>query len=147
MIVLDTNVVSTLMASRASDLDEWLSDVDGAALFTTTITRAEIRYGIERLPAGSRRDGLAARADALFDEIADRILSFDSAAADRYGALVAERERVGRPISVPDAQIAAIAMVHRATVATRNVRDFTGTGVGVVNPFLPDRVPKDGAAQ
>jgi len=147
MIVLDTNVVSALMTSRASELDAWLNDVDGAALFTTTITRAEIRCGIERLPEGRRRDELASRANALFTETADRMLSFDSAAADRYGALVAERERAGRPISVIDAQIASIALVHRAIVATRNVRDFEGTGIRVLNPFPGGSSPTDGAPQ
>lgn len=140
MIVLDTNVVSALMSTRAGDLDAWLSTVDGESLFTTAITRAEIRYGIARLPEGARRSGLVARADALFEESADRILPFDSAAADRYGALVAGRESAGRPISVADAQIAAIATVHRAAVATRNTKDFAGTGVSVVNPF-PESTP------
>lgn len=135
MILLDTNVFSALMATDSSALDPWLATVSGADLFTTVITRAEIRYGLERLPRGMRRDELVARADALFREITDRMLVFDSAAADRYGALVAARERIGRPISVPDAQIASIAFVHRASVATRNVEDFVDTGVSVLNPF------------
>lgn len=135
MILLDTNVFSALMSTGTSVLDPWLATVSGTDLFTTVITRAEIRYGLERLPHGTRRTDLAARADALFGEIADRLLVFDGAAADRYGALVAARERSGRPISVPDAQIASIAFVHRATLATRNVKDFADTGVPVVNPF------------
>lgn len=147
MIVLDTNVVSALMTSRADALDGWIAEVDGASLFTTAITRAEIRYGIARLPEGARRTELASRADALFEETADRILPFDSRAADRYGVLVADRERAGRPISVPDAQVAAIALVHRAIVATRNTRDFSGTGVRLVNPFPRDTPPADGAAE
>jgi len=137
VIVVDTNVVSALMSSRAAALDPWLERIDGSSLFTTAITRAEIRYGIARLPDGRRRDDLMARAEALFDETAERILPFDSAAADRYGRIVASRERAGRPISIADAQIAAIAAAHRATVATRNTGDFTGTGVGVVDPFDP----------
>ncbi|WP_167043429.1 type II toxin-antitoxin system VapC family toxin [Salinibacterium sp. ZJ454] len=135
MIVLDTNVFSALMSADSSVLDPWLATVSGTDLFTTVITRAEIRYGLERLPHGTRRKDLAARADALFGEIADRLLVFDGAAADRYGALVVAREKSGRPISVPDAQIASIAFIHRATLATRNVKDFADTGVPVVDPF------------
>lgn len=138
MIVIDTNVVSALMSARAVELEPWLRVVDGSQLFTTAITRAEIRYGIERLPDGRRRDDLSARADALFDETAERILPFDSAAADRYGRVVATREQVGRPISIADAQIAAIALAHRATIATRNAKDFHGTGARVVDPFDPE---------
>ncbi|WP_166870896.1 type II toxin-antitoxin system VapC family toxin [Salinibacterium sp. ZJ450] len=142
MIVLDTNVFSALISADSSVLDPWLATVSGTDLFTTVITRAEIRYGLERLPHGTRRKDLAARADALFGEIADRLLVFDGAAADRYGALVASRER-GRPISVPDAQIASITFIHRATLATRNVKDFADTGVPVVNTFprLPRNIP------
>ncbi|RNE64202.1 type II toxin-antitoxin system VapC family toxin [Cryobacterium tepidiphilum] len=135
MIIVDTNVFSALMSDDAKRLEPWLATVSGPELFTTAITRAEIRYGIERLPRGRRQVGLRERADLLFSEIDERILVFDSAAADRYGVLVASRERAGRPISVPDAQVASIALVHRAMIATRNVRDFADTGVTIVNPF------------
>ena len=99
------------------------------------MTRAEVRYGIARLPPGRRRDDLARRADALFLEIDERTLTFSARAADAYGQIVAERESTGRPIGVLDAQIAAIARVHRAAVATRNVADFQGCGVVIVNPY------------
>lgn len=138
MIVLDTNVVSALMSDNAGRLQPWLNSVVGSSLFTTAITRAEIRYGLERMPQGVRRRDLLERADLLFDEVSDRLLAFDAAAADRYGVVVAARESKGRPISVPDAQIASIAFVHRAVVATRNVRDFEDCGVKVVDPFAVD---------
>ena len=77
------------------------------------------------------------RADALFSETQDRLLPFDAKAADRYGELVAARELAGRPMSVPDAIIASIAWVHRAAVATRNVRDFDNCGIQVMNPYDP----------
>lgn len=135
MIVLDTNVFSALMAGNDDRVTAWLDTVVRHELYTTVITRAEIRYGLARLPDGRRRDDLTDRADALFNEITDRTLVFDTAAADRYGELVAARERSGAPISVPDAQIAGIAFIQRASIATRNVRDFRDCGVGLIDPF------------
>ncbi|GAB3795994.1 type II toxin-antitoxin system VapC family toxin [Humibacter antri] len=134
MIVLDTNIVSALMAGESA-MDAWLATVSPPDLYTTTVTRAEIRYGIARLPPGERRHGLQDRADALFDEIRDRTLPFDVRAADLYGEIVAVRESSGRPIGVLDAQIAAIARVRHASVATRNVADFDACAVPVVNAY------------
>ena len=134
MIVLDTNIVSALMAGSTA-IDPWLAAVPRRELYTTVMTRAEIRYGLARLPEGRRRAGLLERAEALFGEISERLLVFDAKAADRYGELVAEREGAGRSLSVPDGIIASIAWAHRAGIATRNVRDFDGCGIAVVNPF------------
>ena len=134
MIVLDTNIVAALMANVA-DLDAWLETVPRHELYTTVITRAEIRYGLSRLPAGKRRSRLTEEADAMFSETQDRLLPFDARAADRYGDLVAAREGAGRPISVADAIIASIAWVHRASLATRNLRDFDDCGIQVINPY------------
>ena len=134
MIVLDTNIVAALMANGA-DIDPWLATVPGHELYMTVMTRAEIRYGLSRLPAGKRRTRVIGVADALFSETEERLLTFDAKAADRYGDLVATREGSGRPISVADAIIASIAWVHRASLATRNVRDFEDCGIQVVNPY------------
>jgi predicted nucleic acid-binding protein len=134
MIVLDTNIVAALMANGA-DIDPWLATVPRPELYTTVMTRAEIRYGLSRLPVSKRRSRLTAEADALFSETQERLLPFDAMAADRYGDLVASREGAGRPISVPNAIIASIAWVHRASLATRNVRDFDDCGIPVVNPY------------
>jgi toxin FitB len=134
MIVLDTNIVAALMANGA-DIDVWLGTVPRHELYTTVMTRAEIRYGLSRLPAGKRRSRLTEEANAVFSETQERLLPFDAKAADRYGDVVAAREWAGRPISVPDAIIASIAWVHRASLATRNVRDFDDCGIQVVNPY------------
>ena len=134
MIVLDTNIVAALMADGA-EIDPWLMIVPRHELYTTVMTRAEIRYGLARLPAGKRRTDLVNRADALFSQTQERLLSFDDKAADRYGEVVAAREAAGRPISVADAIIASIAWVHRASLATRNVRDFDDCEIAVVNPY------------
>jgi predicted nucleic acid-binding protein len=134
MIVLDTNVVAALMAD-GTEIDPWLATVPGHELYITVMTRAEIRYGLSRLPAGKRRSRLTAEADALFSDTPERLLTFDAKAADRYGELGSARERSGRPISVADAIIASIVWVHRASLATRNTRDFLECGIQVVNPY------------
>ncbi len=118
-----------------TDIDPWLATVPRHELYMTVMTRAEIRYGLSRLPAGKRRSGLTAAADSLFSETQERLLSFDAKSADRYGELVAAREGAGRRISVADAIIASIAWVHRAGLATRNVADFEHCGIQVVNPY------------
>jgi toxin FitB len=134
MIVLDTNIVAALMADGAG-IDPWLATVPQHELYTTAMTRAEIRYGLSRLPAGRRRSRLTDQADALFSETEERLLTFDAKAADRHGELVAAREHAGRPISIADAIIASIAWVQRAILATRNSRDFADCGLHVVNPY------------
>lgn len=135
MIILDTNVVAVLMGtSRNLAAENWLGQ-NASELHITAITRAEIRYGIARLPAGRRRNDYERAADAFFTGQRSRILAFGALAADAYGDIVADRERAGRPISVPDAQIAAIALVNRAAVATRDQGGFDLTGVSLVNPF------------
>jgi toxin FitB len=91
MIVLDTNIVAALMANGA-DIDAWLDTVPRHELYTTVMTRAEIRYGLSRLPAGKRRSRLTEEADAVFNETQERLLLFDAKAADRYADLVAARE-------------------------------------------------------
>lgn len=136
MIVLDTNVVSELMRRKPSPtVISWLGDQNGTELFTTAITIAEIRYGIARLPAGTRRTQLAEAADEVFASFPDQVLPFDVAAATVYATVVAERDRTGAPIDGLDAQIAAICRARRAHLATRNIKDFRETGVGLVDPW------------
>jgi predicted nucleic acid-binding protein len=136
VIVLDTNIVSEAMRRDPSpELVAWSATVHPGEIYLTAITRAEIRYGIERLPAGKRRKALAAKAERHLAAFSDRTLPFDNPAADLYGLIVAERERAGRPISHEDAQIAAIARARGATVATRDTAGFDGVGLRIVNPF------------
>lgn len=137
MIVLDTNVVSELMRREpARPVLRFVSVHAAASLFTTTVTQAEIRYGLMLLPHGRRREALEAAASGMFaEDFAERVLPFDGAAADAYAAVAAERRRAGRPIAVLDAQIAAIVRSRDATLATRNASDFEGCGIDVVNPW------------
>lgn len=136
-LVLDTNVVSQLVHPQGSvQIKDWLATRRGYIVYTTSVTQAEILFGIRRLPDGKRRDRLLANAVEVFSsDMAGRILSFDSIAADEYSQIVALRERSGRPISQFDGQIAAICRVYGAVLATRNVKDFVGCGVDVVNPW------------
>lgn len=136
MIVIDTNVVSELMRpSPAPAVRNWVRARGGRELFTTSITLAEIRYGIERLPDGRRKDLMRITAEDLFTAFADQILPFDAAAAARYASIVTRREGAGLPIDGFDAQIASICHAHDAALATRNIKDFRGTGVALVDPW------------
>lgn len=136
MIVLDTNVVSELMrAEPAPEVLAWLRQNSGAGLYTTAVTVAEIRYDIARLPEGLRRESLHQAANEIFTAFPRQVLPFDLAAAGAYADVVAGRERLGHPIDGFDAQIAAICRTRVATLATRNTKDFTDTGIQVVDPW------------
>jgi len=138
MIVWDANVVSELMRPKPSvHVVAWTDRQPVGEVFITAITLAELWYGIGRLPTGRRRNELA----EVFDQVATedfegRVLAFDGVAAAHYADLVVDRERMGRPISMAGAQIAAICRSHGATIATRNVDDFADVGVDIVNPWI-----------
>lgn len=137
MIVLDTNVVSELMKpSPSATVTGWIVRQPASALYTTSVTQAEILHGVLLLPVGKRRAALEAAAEAMFDEdFAGRVLPFGGEAARVYAQIAAHRRRSGKPISHFDAQIAAIARSARAAVATRNVSDYEECGVKVLNPW------------
>lgn len=137
MIVLDTNVLSeTLRPTPSAGVMAWLRSEPAAALFTTTITEAELLYGVALLPPGRRRQLLTAVVEQIFaEDLAGRILPFDSAAARDYADIAAARRRSGRPISEADAQIAAITRSRGAALATRNARDFAGCELRVIDPW------------
>ena len=138
MILLDTNVLSELMRPAPEPrVVRWLDACAGADVFVSAVTEAEILLGIRLLPKGRRRDGLADLAGRMFEEdFSGRCLPFDAGAAVAYAGIVATRTRLGSPISVEDAQIAAIATAGGLTLATRNVKDFSGIeGLKVVDPW------------
>lgn len=138
MIVLDTNVLSELMrATPDPQVEHWIARRPASSLFVTTITQAEILYGVALLPSGKRRDRLRVAVDGLFEQdFAERLLPFDEAAAREFADIASGRKRRGSPISQFDAQIAAIAKSRGAELATRNVADFTDCGLAIVNPWL-----------
>jgi toxin FitB len=137
VIVLDTNVLSEALKPLPSNVVlRWLAAQENGMVFTTTITTAEILYGIELLPAGKRRSHLSAAVEKIFaEDFRGRILPFDDEAARVFAKIVAGRDATGRPISQFDAMIAAIAQSHGAALATRNARDFHRCGIQILNPW------------
>lgn len=137
MIVLDTNVVSELMRKEPeSAVVSWVDEFPSAEVLVTAVTAAELVYGVARLPDGRRKRELSATVVGLLTEdFQDQILPFDAPAANHYAEIVASREAAGRPITMADAQIAAICRNWNLGLATRNVDDFEDTGVDAVNPW------------
>ncbi len=138
MFLLDTNVLSELMrAEPCQAVVEWLDAQPENQLSISAVTRAEIELGIALLPEGKRRNALYAAALDMFLEFDGRCLPFDEQAAIHYARLVSRRLAAGRPISVEDAQIASIAIVHSCSVVTRNTADFDGIdNLDIINPWL-----------
>jgi hypothetical protein len=109
-------------------------------VFTSTITRGEILYGVRLLPRGRRRDALQHAVITIFDEaFAKRTLPFDNHAADAFADIAAARQAKGRPISQFDAMIAAVTRSRGATLATRNIKDFSDCGIDLINPWTTRR--------
>jgi hypothetical protein len=137
MTIVDTNVVSEILKpTPAPQVRRWFFEHTTGDLVTTAITKAELLLGAALLSPGRRRAVLEAALDKLFAaDFAGRVLPFDEAAASEYPRIVLPRRAAGRPISLADAQIAAIARAHGATLATRNTADFEGCGLRLVNPF------------
>jgi toxin FitB len=137
MILFDTNVVSELIKP---DLDvrveSWFTSLDIDDIHTSVITLAELRYGVAILQTGRKKQKLIDALDALFaNEFAGRILAFDEPSAMIYADIMVVRRKMGRPIMQADAQIAAIAKSHNASLATRNTADFEHTGIPLTNPW------------
>jgi predicted nucleic acid-binding protein len=139
MVIVDTNVVAEVMrTSPAPAVVGWFNAQDSASLFLTAITVGEIRYGLRIMPEGQRRQTIEQGFNRIIaTAFAGRILAFDEHAAVHYGEVMGRRKELGRPLSVPDGQIAALARLHSFAVATRNVRDFLDCGIELVNPFMP----------
>ena len=119
----------------------WFDTQPTNSLFITAITEAEILTGIELLPDGRRKNNLFQLAHYFFTSIfIERVLVFDSNTASAYAAIFAQRQALGRPMSQSDCQIAAIARSHGAAVATRNITDFEGIEVALINPWLSQEI-------
>ena len=137
MIVLDTNVISELMQAAPSvKVTQWVGRQLPSDLCTTAINEQEVFYGIELLAHGKRRDNLLREAEGMFaQDLRGRILPFDSHAARVCARLLAHRRSLGISIAYADAQIAAIAQVHGAVLATRDVSDFVHCDIRVLDPW------------
>jgi toxin FitB len=135
--LLDTNVISEPMRPRPnSGVLKWLDEVDEDSTFISVVTITELRYGIERLATGTRRERLDnwLQKDLRF-RFEGRILPVDFEIADACGRLVARSESLGRPIEPRDAFIAATAEVHGLTLVTRNITDFEPTVKAILTPW------------
>jgi toxin FitB len=137
MILLDTNVLSELMRQEPDPgVLAWLDSQPSQRLYFSAVTRAEIELGVALLPDGARKEALRKAAASMLGEFPARCLPFDDAAASHYAVIVAARGAAGRPISVQDAEIAAIALTSGFGLATRNDSDFTGIpGLTTINPW------------
>ncbi len=137
VVVFDTNVVSELMKGSAGDeqVRAWVRSVSRAERHTTAITVAEVLLGVALIPDGARKTELYTAAAEAFASFGERVIAFDGHAAQQYAAVVATRTAVGAPIKELDAQIAAICLTHSCTLATRNVKDFVGIGLPLINPW------------
>jgi predicted nucleic acid-binding protein len=137
MFLLDTNILSAMMSAEpAPQVAAWISGQPATLLFTTAISQAEILSGLSVMPAGRRRLGLEAAARAMFlEDFEGRVLPFDMVAAVIYAEIFETRRRAGRPTATIDLMIASVARSQDAAVVTRNVSDFDGCGVAVINPW------------
>ncbi len=137
VIVLDTNVLSALMRTSPDVAAvSWLDRQPADSIWVTSVTVFEVRFGLALLPRGRKRLRLEAAFERVLEEdLENRVLDFDSAAAASAARLAAERKSVGRAVDLRDTLIAGIAQTRRATIATRNTRHFEGLDVPVVDPW------------
>lgn len=138
MILLDTNLISEMMkVSPSPKVIHWLNQQNTTQLYVSAVTIAEISYGLHVLPNGKRRILLEQAFDSAISEaFKQRILPFDERSAHIYGNIMGERKKFGRPMSICDGQIAAIALVHEMAIATRNIKDFQDCDIELINPFV-----------
>ena len=142
MIILDTNVLSALMrAVPEARVVTWLDRQPAKSVWITSITLFEALLGLALLPSGRRRRSLEAAFGRLLNEdLENRVLDFDSAAATEAASLAAARQNDGRPVDMRDTQIAGIALARRAILATRNVRHFADLKISIVDPWADQNV-------
>ncbi|HEX8479816.1 MAG TPA: type II toxin-antitoxin system VapC family toxin [Telluria sp.] len=136
MIVLDTNIISEMMKPAPHPaVHAWLNDQAEETLYLSSITMAELLFGIGILPAGKRKDLLIQALDAIAALFKDRMLPFDSDAARHYAALAVKARAAGRGFPTPDGYIAAIAVARGYIVASRDTAPYSAADVAVINPW------------
>ena len=138
MFVIDTNVASELMRPQPMPaVATWIEEREAGDIYLTAVSEAELLYGVAIMPTGRRRTQVDAAMTRWLDlGFRERILPFDSATARAYAEIAADRRRAGLPAGEADFQIAAICRSRGAVLVTRNTRDFEGTGLSLVNPWL-----------
>jgi toxin FitB len=136
-LLIDTNVISEMLRPRPHPkVSEWARNIPKAKLFLSAVSFGEIRKGLTIMPTGARRTQLEQGVNALIpDWFAGRILPMTQSIAENWGLMEGQRQLLGRPLHVPDAQIAATALEHKLTLVTRNARDFDNLGLAILNPW------------
>jgi len=136
MIVLDTNVVSALMNDPPDEqVVDWLNRQPESSIWVSSVTILEIEFGLQVMPAGKRRTGLAERFERVLQEMDRRIAVFDDEAARATASLMASWQKKGRPRDLRDSMIAGVVLALHASLATRNVAHFSDIPATVVNPW------------
>ena len=140
MIILDTNVISELMKLQPNgQVLDWLDDRQTQPIWTTSVSLFEVRFGLAQLPEGNRKRGLHSAFDFAMENVLEhRLFDFDFSAAIESARIAADLRAVGRTVDIRDIQIAGIVSAHHGILLTRNVKDFAGTGVNYVNPWIAD---------
>ncbi len=137
MILLDTNVISEFMRTRADiQVRDWINQYPATSLFICSISQAEMLFGVASMPNGQRKELYQQAAEEIFSTFTGQVLFFDNYAAKRYAEVMTTRRKIGRPIDIADAQIASIALAHNMSLATRNTKDFTDIPhLQLINPW------------
>ena len=140
MIILDTNVVSEAMKPEPNlSVRDWLDAQVAETLFLSSVTIAELMFGVGSLPDGRRKNNLAAMLDGVLDLFGERVLPFDTDAARCYADLAVKARAVGKGFPTPDGYIAAIAAARGFAVASRDVGPFLAAELTVIDPWtVPD---------
>lgn len=137
MIILDTNVLSALMRQTPErSVVTWLDQQPRSSIWTTSVTVLEIRFGLQIMVVGKRRSAVIHAFESVLEKIGQRVISFDVAAAEQAGDLMASRHKQGRLRDLRDTMIAGIALAQHATLATRNTAQFDDISVPLINPWV-----------
>jgi predicted nucleic acid-binding protein len=137
LYILDTNILRELyMPVPHEKVIGWLKRQEPENLYITTFNVAEIRYGIEQLPEGKKKSGIESWLEnLLLPNFNGRVLTFDLKSAQAWGVITAQDKKNGRPRPSMDGLLASIAIAHDMVLVTRNIKDFSGLGIELVNPF------------
>lgn len=136
MIVLDTNVVSEAMKPDPNPaVQQWLNAQAAETLYLSSITLAELMFGISALPSGRRKAALSQTLEGLLNLFDDRVLAFDTDAARQYAELAVAARAAGKGFPTPDGYIGAIAKARGFSVATRDVAPFQAAGIKIIDPW------------
>lgn len=137
MIILDTNIISEVMRSTPNpQVIRWLNEQNIDELYLTSVSLAELYFGLYRMADGKRKTKLLQQLQNILDNLfRQQLLDFTCSQSALYGNICTHAEKIGKPIAIADAQIAAITAYHQATLATRNTKDFKHSNIKWVNPF------------